>query len=255
MIRRRGSDGPERSSPAPPPRCWPGWPTGKQSPRRPAGPRRIPAGPAEPRRRAGDPGRGTDRRRGAAGRARRRAGPGWARAPAASPSPWPVRAPDWSARTTTSRDRPRPGASAVTCAALRAGTVTSGLIKIVGVGVSGLARSGDHRPVPDRRPGTCPGRSRRRHRADRRHRQPGQPVRPATGPGRQGRPAARRRACRRRGRAGGGRGGGQPAHRPGRPVDARRLRGQRAGRRRGHGRRGRAAPVGPGCSRWPRSWR
>ncbi len=131
--------------------------------------------------------------------------------------------------------------------ALREGRVTSGLVKIVGVGLSAAAAA----LVLGRARGTGTGRRLTDLGID-------TALIAATAnlvnlfdlrPGRAAKVLLLLGAGSARGRFGArGRGHGrQPAHRPGRPVDARRLRRERPRRGRRHRRRRPPAPAGPSC--------
>ena len=76
-------------------------------------------------------------------------------------------------------------------AALRAGRVSAGAVKVAGIGAAAAVAAAAHPARPRR--GRA-GRRRADHRPGRRHGEPGQPARPAPRPGRQGRCPAGRHA-------------------------------------------------------------
>ena len=128
----------------------------------------------QPRRRPGHPARGAGlRRRRRTGRRHERAGRGGRGAGLRG-----LRSP-----RRPRRRRRQQGAQGATSGPPRTGRVTTGLVKIVGIGATGLVAAALADRGPRRRAGP---RHPRRWCRGRRRREPGQPARPAPGPGPQG---------------------------------------------------------------------
>ena len=219
---------------------WAGQPVGRRGRHGASG---EPLGPGEPCRTAGDAGRGSARRRRPAVRPGRRPGVGGAGAPdsggrsggAGLSGGRGVRRPLRDGAGQGVRRPPAgPGGGP---GDQRAGQDRRG-------GAQRGRRSVGARPGAGYRTRSAPDGSRHRHRPGRHHGQPGQPVRPPPGPCREGAAPAGWGAARGGFRSGGRGHGGQPAHRPGRPVDARRLWRKRPRRGCGHRRRRPPAPAG-----------
>ena len=178
---------------------WRRWPTGERSGHRQtlpdpgtSGRRRVGCGPTTPGRRHAR--RGPDRRGRTAARRRGRSIAGQFRSRSLAVAVASVGS-GVVGPTTTSTSRPRPRAFAVTCA-LRSGEVTSGTIKVLGVGLSAAAAAAGPAlglVCPNRRAVRWTG---PRHRTHRGNRQPHQSARPAARPSGQGDHPARLRPVR-----------------------------------------------------------